>query len=423
MTAPIASLFVLLLLVASAATLALYFSNRRLTKKLDSCSDLIHDIFKVLDEPSSVNRILSQETPAEELSRLKHLLERRGQSIMLENQALRQTLRELPDGVVALDSLRSVIFCNREFCNLFQIPNDSHEGKKVFEILRHHAALTAAENFLSQTLEDIAEGEFLVAADKTLRLRMIRLKPGSVVDSLFVFSDISQLKKLEAMRRDFVANVSHELRTPLTSIHGFIETLLEGAGADTATRERFLGLMKTDSERLRRLIEDLLALSRIESQTAGFEKLPLNVSVEVDEALELFALRIHQKRLALEKKIEPDLVVSANPDQFRQVLVNLLDNAVKFTPEGGLISVVAVNLNGKVEIRIADSGSGVHPDNREKIFQRFFREDKARSRETGGTGLGLAIVKHIVESHLGQVRCEGGPNQRGSVFILTFPAK
>ena len=301
------------------------------------------------------------------------------------------------------------------------IPEETHEGKKCFEILRHHVALTDSEKFLNQSEVNFSETEFLASDQKTLKMRMIRIKEETTVLDVFVFSDVSQLKKLEVMRRDFVANVSHELRTPLTSIHGFIETLLDGAGAETATRERFLGLMKADSERLRRLIEDLLALSRIESGARDFEKQTIHVSAETDEALELFALRIHQKRLALNKQIDPNLVVHANRDQFRQVLVNLLDNAVKFTPDGGLVSIMAAVLkNDQVEIRVLDSGVGVSLDNREKIFQRFFREDKARSRETGGTGLGLAILKHIMEAHRGQVRYEENPSG-GSIFILTFP--
>ena len=406
------------------ALLALFLSVRRerLSRKmLEDCSDLLQEIFKRVDESSAMTRILAQETPKQELKRLKYLLEKRRRVAEHEKNALRRVLNGLPDGVIALDSSRNVVFCNLAYCDLMSIPEETHEGKKCFEILRHHVALTESEKFLNQSEVDFSETEFLTNGQKTLKMRMIRIKEETTTLDVFVFSDISKLKKLEVMRRDFVANVSHELRTPLTSIHGFIETLLDGAGAETATRERFLGLMKTDSERLRRLIEDLLALSRIESGASDFEKQTIHVSVEADEILELFALRIHQKRLALNKQINQDLVVSANRDQFRQVLVNLLDNAVKFTPDGGLVSImVTVLKNGQVEIRVADSGVGVSSDNREKIFQRFFREDKARSRETGGTGLGLAIVKHIMEAHRGQVRCEENPSG-GSIFIITFP--
>lgn len=414
---PLICLFLLLVL----AVIVLLLNNQRYRKTLESCSDLLQEIFKTLEEPSTVTRILSQESPEEELVRLQLLLQKRGQEVFFENRALKQVLGGIPDGLVAINDSQTVIFSNLEFCRLMGLSEESLEGKKLFEILRHHHALKAAEYFLSQGDEISSEIEFLVNAEKMLQLKMIRLNQESAVHVILVLSDITPLKKLEAMRRDFVANVSHELRTPLTSIQGFVETLLDGAGADQATRERFLGIMKNDAERLRRLIEDLLTLSRIENQTQDFEKQNLNVLAEIEEVLNLFSLRIQQKRLNFNKMVSRDLELNANRDQFRQVLVNLLDNAVKFTPEGGVISISAeLSKKRQIQIRVKDSGTGIQPENREKIFQRFFREDKARSRETGGTGLGLAIVKHIMEVHRGEVVCEEN-SSGGSVFILTFP--
>jgi len=390
---------------------------------LDACSNLLQEIFKNIGEPSSVTRILLQESPKQELKRLKYLLEHRTHSAFNENAILRRILGGLPDGVIALDDSANVLFSNQSYSAMVGISEDNHEGKKLFEILRHHSALTAAEKFLNQRTNLRTEIEFLTGSSQTIKIRMIRLEQESTPLIIFTFTDISDLKKLEVMRRDFVANVSHELRTPLTSIHGFIETLLDGAGEDKSVRDRFLGIIKTDAERLNRLIEDLLALSRIETQARHFEKQSLNVSEEADQVLELFSLRVQQKHLALDKKIGEEIILIANRDQFRQVLMNLLDNAVKFTPEHGQVSISASEQeSGSVEMKISDSGVGIHPDNRDKIFQRFFREDKARSRETGGTGLGLAIVKHIMEAHQGNVRCEENPTG-GTLFILQFPQK
>ncbi len=416
--------FLLGLLIVSFVSLLLLGRKAGQDRKtLDACSELLQDIFKMMGEPSTVTRILSQETPDQELTRLKYLLEKKVHAALLENTALKFILSGLPDGLIAVDAARNVLFCNREYCELAALPVETHEGKKLFEILRYHIALTEAEKFLNKTQNNFFETELLTGAGKTLRMRIVRLQQESSLTAIFVFSDISDLKKLETMRRDFVANVSHELRTPLTSIHGFIETLLDGAGEEAVTRKKFLNLMKTDSERLRRLIEDLLTLSRVESQTRDFEKRPLNAEAEIHAVLELFELRLRQKKLILKKQTEPNLTLTANQDQFRQVLINLLDNAVKFTPEDGVISISAASsTNEQIEIRVADSGPGIHPDNHEKVFQRFFREDKARSRETGGTGLGLAIVKHIMEAHRGRARCEAAPDKRGSVFILSFPS-
>lgn len=411
----------ILFFTASAIAFWSWASWRQNQRTLSRCSDLLQEIFSAAEERSAVNRILSQEAPDQELARLKALLENRSEAVLIENTALWSVLEGLPDGLVAIDAERNVIFCNTEACRLIGIPVEIQQGRKLFEILRHHLPLKLAENHLNSQATEMVETEFLNAEEKTVRMRIIRLQEPDAAEAIFVFSDMSALKKLENMRRDFVANVSHELRTPLTSIQGFAETLLDGAMEDSETRSRFLELIKKDADRLRRLIEDLLAFSKIENQSRNFEKQSIHLASEFDETIELFALRIEQKKICLEKEIEISLIISADRDQFRQVLVNLLDNAVKFTPDSGKISVVAKKLEKLVEIRIANSGPSIHPDNREKIFQRFFREDRARSRETGGTGLGLAIVKHIVEAHQGSVFCEENPTG-GAVFVVIFPA-
>ncbi len=410
------------LIAALVVLFILQRSERKSRLDLERCSDLLQQIFKSIGETSLVTRVLLRESPQQELERLKSLLESRAHSAVQESRSLKQILSAMPDGVIALDESANILFCNQAYSILAGIAGENQEGKKLFEILRHHGALTAAEQFLNQKSNTYTEMELVTAAGKSLKMRMIRFLQEEASLIVFVFTDISDLKKLETMRRDFVANVSHELRTPLTSIHGFIETLLDGAGEDKQARERFLSLMKADSERLHRLIEELLSLSRIENQAHAFEKQTLDVSAEIEEVLEFLSVRIQQKHLALDKKISSKIALQANRDQFRQIIMNLLDNAVKFTPDHGQISVSAAKeSSGAIEIQIADTGSGIHPDNREKIFQRFFREDKARSRETGGTGLGLAIVKHIMEAHQGSVRCEANPGG-GTLFILHFPA-
>ncbi|HCM41737.1 MAG TPA: hypothetical protein DIS66_00275 [Candidatus Omnitrophica bacterium] len=411
-----------LLFVAVVTAVFLYFRTKAFQKSLSDCSDALQAIFNLLEEPSSVTRILSQEPPEQELKRLQSLLLKRNQKTLIENESLRGVIYGFPNGIVAVNADLEVTICNPAFCRLMNVPEAGHGGKKLFEVLRYHAALQAAEDFFRQGSKTVFEMEFLNQSEKWIQLTMIRISDIRGVAALFVFTDISSIKRLENMRRDFVANVSHELRTPLTSIQGFVETLLDGASDDDAARFHFLGLMRKDTERLARLIEDLLVLSKIENPSQIFKKEKLSVTKESKEVLELFRLRFSQKKISFYEKTESDLEVHAHRDQFRQVLINLLDNSVKFTPENGKVTLIAKKIgNTGIEIRITDSGQGIQPENRDKVFQRFFREDKARSRDTGGTGLGLSIVKHIMEAHHGSVRCEPGEQGAGTVFILFFP--
>ncbi|HRK62205.1 MAG TPA: ATP-binding protein [Candidatus Omnitrophota bacterium] len=412
----------LLLLVAAVAAVFLYFRTKAFEKSLSGCSNAIQAIFKLLEETSSVTRILSQEPPEQELKRLQSLIHKRNQKTMIENESLRGVIHGFPNGIVAVNADLDVVICNPAFCRLMNVPEAGHGGKKLFEVLRYHAALQAAEDFFRQENKAVFEIEFLDQSEKWIQLTMIRILNVRGVTALFVLTDISSIKRLENMRRDFVANVSHELRTPLTSIQGFVETLLDGASDDDSARFHFLGLMRKDTERLARLIEDLLVLSKIENPSQIFKKEKLSVTKELKEVLELFRLRFDQKKISFQDEIESDSEVQAHRDQFRQVLINLLDNSVKFTPENGKITLIARKAgNAGIEIRITDSGQGIQPENRDKVFQRFFREDKARSRDTGGTGLGLSIVKHIMEAHHGSVRCESGEQGIGTSFILFFP--
>lgn len=369
-----------------------------------------------------MTRILAQEPPEQELKRLQGFIFKRNQKAIVENKALHGLINGFPDGIVAISTDFGVEVCNKAFCRLMNVSDADHQGKKLFEIVRFHAALQATEDFFKNANETTSEIEFLMPNDKWIRLTMIHLSDAANMAGLFIFSDITAIKRLENMRRDFVANVSHELRTPLTSIQGFVETLLDGASDDDAARFHFLGLMRKDTERLSRLIEDLLVLSKIENPSQVFKKEKLNASHEIGEILDLFRLRFSQKKIDFKEMVEADLEVYAQRDQFRQVLINLLDNAAKYTPERGSVILHSKKIgNSGIEIRVTDSGIGVQPENQEKIFQRFFREDKARSRETGGTGLGLSIVKHIMEVHHGRVHCEPGENGRGTSFVLFFP--
>lgn len=235
--------------------------------------------------------------------------------------------------------------------------------------------------------------------------------------------DITALRKLETVRKDFVANVSHELRTPLTSIKGYVEALLEGAKDHPEEATRFLHIILKQSDRLNLILEDLLQLSQIESGRVQFRQDPVDLRGVVDRTLASIKPLAEKKQQTLSVAIPQDAPpVIGDEDRLVQVLTNLLDNAVKYSPEGGTIDVTTRPVRGEamIELTVADSGIGIPEADRPRVFERFYRVDKARSREMGGTGLGLAIVKHIVEGHGGQVWVEGN-EPTGSRFIIRLP--
>ena len=231
----------------------------------------------------------------------------------------------------------------------------------------------------------------------------------------------AELERVERIRKDFVINVSHELRTPLASIQGYTETLIDGALNDPAHNMRFLGIIRHNAERLARITEDLLTLSRIEQRRQQFEFEPRLVNGLLHDALELMTPMAGKRNIRLELAAAPaDSEVWCDSEAVSQILSNLLDNAIKYTPPGGRITVGATPRDGCMELYVRDTGIGIPPEEVPRLFERFYRVDKARSRELGGTGLGLSIVKHLVAAHRGSTRVESRLNE-GSTFFFTLP--
>jgi two-component system phosphate regulon sensor histidine kinase PhoR len=238
---------------------------------------------------------------------------------------------------------------------------------------------------------------------------------------LLVAQDVTELRRLETVRRDFVANVSHELRTPLASIRLMAETLQEGALSDPSVAQRFLGTIVTETDRLARIAQDLLVLSDAESRQPERER--FNLTLLTEEVVNRYRPQAEKAQVRLTASVEAGIEVEANHDQIEQVLVNLLDNAIKYTPAGGSAHVTAVR-DARQEcatIHVRDTGIGILSEDLPRIFERFYRVDKARSRQSGGTGLGLSIVKHIIEAHGGTVVVDSEYNH-GSTFTFTLPA-
>lgn len=245
-------------------------------------------------------------------------------------------------------------------------------------------------------------------------------KNGRVQGTTVVFNDITEIKKLEQMRKDFVANVSHELKTPLTSIKGFAETLLDGAQDVPEIREQFLRIIHDESERMQTLVEDLLELSRLEQDNYQLETAIVDVTSLVRETAELLHRRAAEKEMMIHIETEEEVFIRADLNRLKQVVVNLVANALNYTPNGGNVWIQLEDGEESVQLIIKDDGIGIHPKETQRIFERFYRVDKARSRNSGGTGLGLAIVKHIVDLHHGEIDVESA-EQQGTTFTIRLP--
>jgi two-component system phosphate regulon sensor histidine kinase PhoR len=260
-------------------------------------------------------------------------------------------------------------------------------------------------------------------ADAHIELRASPLRDGtgSLSGAVVVLHDVTELRKLEGMRRDFVANVSHELKTPLTAIRALIETLIEDRAMDPDTRERFQQKIHEQSARLSSLVGDLLTLARVESQGLAAERRQLDLRSTLRDCAARFGPLCEQKGLILEVHCAAEpVVVEADEESLRQIVDNLLDNALKYTPAKGRIQVSAHARGAQALLEVADTGIGIEPNDRERIFERFYRVDKARSRELGGTGLGLSIVKHLSLALGGTVAVESEVGS-GSKFTVALP--
>jgi len=247
---------------------------------------------------------------------------------------------------------------------------------------------------------------------------------GTPHGSILVFRDLTRIKQLENTRQEFVANVSHELRTPLSLIKGFVETLLEGAKNDPDLTSRFLKTIEKHTDRLTYLIEDLLTISRLESGEVLLNLQALDLREEIERVKEDLQSRAREKQISILNEVPEHSVAKADSDRLQQVFFNLIENAIKYgRTEGHVwISAGVRPKDGMMEVSVRDDGPGIPPEGRERVFERFYRVDRARSRDTGGTGLGLAIVKHIVQAHGGEVWMTSGVGE-GTTFFFTLKQK
>ncbi|MFY9271160.1 MAG: ATP-binding protein [Candidatus Manganitrophaceae bacterium] len=336
-------------------------------------------------------------------------------------------LSGMGEGVLVLDEKGKIVLTNTSFERMFGLPPESPAGLYYYERLRHHPLNALVEEAL-RTGKPLSREIRLETAPQPTTLQVqvsvvseqglgrAETAPRSVV---LVFHDITAIKRLERIRKDFVANVSHELRTPLAAIKGYLETLLEG-GVDRSEEKEFLKILQKHTGRMENIVRDLLQLSRIESGLDPIHPVRIGVHSAVEKNLQLLRPLAEKKSQALTVEIPTGLSLSADPEKLNQALINLLENAIKYTPEKGKIGVAAFENEASVSITIQDSGIGIPKEDLGRIFERFYRVDRTRSRELGGTGLGLSIVKHIMEAHGGKVTVESDLG-KGSRFTLSFP--
>jgi two-component system phosphate regulon sensor histidine kinase PhoR len=354
------------------------------------------------------------------------VVERRVAAITEDQARFGAILAGMVEGVLVLDRPGRILLLNLAMERMLACRASEAVGRHWLDVIRQHdfnelirAVIRSGQPSATTITIDEAGGARTFAVQGSVTRR-----PGGEPDDLravFVFHDVTALKRLERVRSDFIANVSHELRTPLTSIIGYVEALLDGVQNDAAKREEFLRIIKTHADRLSALVHDLLQLSQIESGDYRWRRDSVDVGALARRSVALVQPLAQRRQIVVRCAGEGEaLCVVGDEEKLTQVLVNLLDNAVKYTEAGGTVEVSVQASDGRAILSVRDTGIGIPPADRDRIFERFYRVDRARSRESGGTGLGLSIVKHIVEAHEGTVSVESRLGQ-GSVFTVTLP--
>jgi two-component system phosphate regulon sensor histidine kinase PhoR len=416
-------IFTASLVAALAALFVAYFFSRSFTRRIGRLRAFAEGLVKanfsetILPDADDELGVLTRSLTST-ASQLRGLVER----LSLESARREAILTSMVEGVLAVDKDLRITFYNASFARALGVRAEVPGRAPLVEVVR--------DPFLREILSRVvAEGETLkqrlqlpAAEGRAFEVQAAPLPVAGGRGAIAILHDITDLERLERVRKDFVANVSHELRTPLTAIRGYTETLLEGALEDQENNRKFLEVIKTHAIRLNSIASDLLALSELESGKASGEPARVSVRAAVEAALRTVEAEARSRRVKLVRGRLDDVAVLGERVQLEQALVNLLDNAVKFNrPEGEVRVEVARTNDDQVSVTIADNGIGIPSADLPRLFERFYRVDKARSREVGGTGLGLSIVKHIVERMHGRVTVESQLG-KGSVFTILLPS-
>ena len=348
----------------------------------------------------------------------------RNAAIDFSSALLDATVNEMREGLMVIDADMRVVASNRAARNLFSLVDDTINLRRLTELTRNPAIYDAFLDAIRGTERAGVKVETYGPVKRIFDLRVVPLRTGNGRDAtgaVGVFFDVTRLERLELVRQEFLSNVSHELRTPLTSIMALAETLEAGAIDDQEHNRRFLSIIQKNAARMHRLIDDILELSAIEAGNVKVEPESVQLYALVEDVIGSLSAAAAARRIALRNLIESEAKVFADPHRLVQMLSNLIDNAIKFNREGGTVSIKYVG-NGSDRISVEDTGEGIPAHHLDRLFERFYRADRARSRELGGTGLGLAIVKHLAKAHGGEVTVESRFGE-GTRFTIELPRK
>ena len=405
-----------------ALGIAYYFSfvfTRRVKRLRAFAEDMVDARFPKTPLPSEDDELGAL---GQSLNRMSAQLGELVDRLKMESARRESILASMVEGVLAVDDQMRVTFCNASFAKAVGCGYPVSERMPLVELVREPELLEMLKKVLADGQSVKQRLQHLGPANRSLEIQSAPLASPSRPGAIAILHDITDLERLERVRKDFVANVSHELRTPLTAIRGYAETLLDGALEDQENNRRFLEIIKAHSIRLNNISADLLVLSELESGRPPAEPERLSLRAALESALRTVEGEAQLRGVRLCFETPGDTQVMGDRVHLEQVLVNLLDNAVKFNRPGGEVRAEIYPVeNGRAQIVIADTGIGIPSEDLPRIFERFYRVDKTRSREVGGTGLGLSIVKHVVERMHGTIRAESmlGKNSR---FIVEFPA-
>ncbi len=361
---------------------------------------------------------------AEAMNQMAQELEQRIQAVIQQRNETQAVLSSMAEGVVALDPEERIIDLNEAAARLLNRPKDHLRGLSVQEIMRSRDLHRMVQDTMVQGSRNEGDITLFQNGEQILSTRCTPLRDanGNSIGVLLVLNNVTRMRRLENMRSDFAANVSHEIKTPLTAIQGFVETLNHCSIDNQEEAQRFLGIIQKHVSRLTAIIDDLMHLSRLEQDNDIFRLRaePYAMDDVIRTAVQLCSTKARDKGITVSVEMEDSPRVHMDADLMEQAVVNLLDNAIKYSPENSPVTVRVQQLDGKMTICVIDRGIGIPHKHLPRLFERFYRVDKARSRKEGGTGLGLAIVKHIIQAHGGRVTVDSVQG-KGSTFCLHLP--
>ena len=387
----------------------------RLKKLHDAVGEIRKDKNFQPSQPEELSDVL------EEVLNLRRKGQQREKKLRKVGKRLNSVLNNMDVGVVVLDQDKKVIFSNNSAKDLLAVTAEDFRDRSILEIVRNPEIDEAISACNAGTHDVETEFETIRGPKRILQVRVSQMPRKSKAQTMLILVDVSNLRQLENMRRDFVANVSHELKTPLASIKAYSETLRRGAIDDEKNRMTFIHTIEDQANRLHQLIIDLIHLARIEQGKTAFVITDVELTSIVIERFEAFRDAADTANISLEfKSPEDEIWIRADEEGVQTIFDNLLSNAIRYTPADGNITVVCHKVENSAVLEVIDTGIGIAPDQQERVFERFYRVDKARSREKGGTGLGLSIVKHLTQSMGGSISLNSSVGI-GSKFAVSLP--